>query len=102
MGKTEPAPDETFRPPFADATLRQAEQREEGYRVAWEEIDRLEPGETIQYYEGNLAADVAHDPEIAGRAAAYRHAAMDLAKGTLAQRRVKSEWYQYIFRRSGS
>ncbi|MGH6917621.1 MAG: hypothetical protein ACREJ0_07940 [Geminicoccaceae bacterium] len=102
MGKTESAPGESSRAPFANATIRQTERRDAAYRAAWEEIDGLEPGEMIQYHEGNLGADVAHDPEIAGRAAAYRHAATDLAKGTLAQRRVRFEWYQYIFRRSGS
>ena len=54
----------------------------------------------VQYHEGNLSADITGDPEIAGRAAAYRHAATDLAKGALAQRRIAFEWYQYLFRRS--
>jgi hypothetical protein len=101
MAKTESAPGETPRPPFAVAGLRHAERRDAAYQAAWEEIDGLEPGEAIQYYEGNLGADIAKDPEIAGRAAAYRHAATDLAKGTLAQRRIRFEWYQYIFQRSG-
>jgi hypothetical protein len=101
MAKTEPAPGET--PPSLSAVteLRHAERRDAAYRAAWEEIDGLEPGEAIQYHEGNLGADVAKDPGIAGRAAAYRHAATDLAKGTLAQRRIRFEWYQYIFRRTG-
>jgi hypothetical protein len=102
MAKTESARGEGSRPPLTDARDRQAERRDAAYRAAWQEIEALEPGEMIQYHEGNLGADVAHDPEIAGRAAAYRHAATDLAKGTLAQRRVRFEWYQYIFRRSGS
>ncbi len=59
----------------------------------------LAPGETIQYHEGNLAADIANDPAIAGRGAAYRHAGTEMAKGTLFQRRIRCEWYQYIFRR---
>jgi hypothetical protein len=101
MAKTESAPGEPPGRAFAVAGLRQEERRDAAYRAAWEEIDGLEPGEAIQYHEGNLGADVAKDPEIAGRAAAYRHAATDLAKGTLAQRRIKFEWYQYIFRRSG-
>ena len=101
MAKTEPVRGETPRPPSAVAELRHAERRDAAYRAAWEEIDGLEPGEAIQYHEGNLGADVASDPEIAGRAAAYRHAATDLAKGTLAQRRIRFEWYQYIFQRSG-
>jgi hypothetical protein len=100
MAKTKPAVGEPPRPSFADARIRQTERRDAGYRAAWREIESLEPGEMIQYHEGNLGADVASDPEIAGRAAAYRHAATDLGKGTLAQRRVRFEWYQYIFRRS--
>jgi hypothetical protein len=102
MAKTESAPGEPPGHAFAVAGLRQEERRDAAYREAWEEIDGLEPGETIQYYEGNLSADSVHDPEIEGRAAAYRHAATDLAKGTLAQRRIRFEWYQYIFRRSGT
>ena len=101
MAKTEPAPGETPRPALAAAALRHAARREAAYREAWEEIDGLEPGEAIQYHEGNLGTDVANDAEIAGRAAAYLHAATELAKGTLAQRRIRFEWYQYIFRRSG-
>jgi hypothetical protein len=100
MAKTGSAP-ETLRPAFPDASIGDIERHDAGYRAAWEEIDALEPGETIQYYEGNLGTDVVHDSEIAGRAAAYRHAAIDLARGTLAQRRIRFEWYQYIFRRSG-
>jgi hypothetical protein len=100
MAKTESTPAEGARPPFAAAAARQLERRDAAYQAAWQEIAGLEPGETIQYHEGNLGADVFHDPEIAGRAAAYRHAATDLGKGTLAQRRIRFEWYQYIFRRS--
>jgi hypothetical protein len=102
MAKTESAPGEPPGRAFAVAGLRQEERRDAAYRAAWEEIDGLEPGEAIQYYEGNLCADAVKDPEIAGRAAAYRHAATELAKGTLAQRRIRFEWYQYIFRRSGT
>jgi hypothetical protein len=102
MAKTESAPGEPPGRAFAAAGLRQEERRDAAYRAAWEEIDGLEPGEAIQYYEGNLCADAAKDPEVAGRAAAYRHAATELAKGTLAQRRIRFEWYQYIFRRSGT
>jgi hypothetical protein len=101
MAKTQSAPGERPGPPIADARTRQIEQHDAAYRAAWQEIEALRPGQAIQYHEGNLGADVAHDPEIAGRAAAYRHAATDLAKGTLAQRRIRFEWYQYIFRRSG-
>ncbi len=100
MAKTELAPGDTPRPPFMPARIRPSERRDAAYRNAWQEIKALEPGEVIQYHEGNLSADVANDPEIAGRAAAYRHAATDLAKGTLVQRRIRFEWYQYIFRRS--
>jgi hypothetical protein len=101
MAKTEFVTDGS-RPTSAAAAARQIERRDAAYRAAWQEIDGLEPGEAIQYHEGNLCADVVRDPEIAGRAAAYRHAATDLGKGTLAQRRVRFEWYQYIFRRSGA
>jgi hypothetical protein len=100
MAKTESAPGDTGRPSFARARIRPSERRDAAYRDAWQEIEALEPGEVIQYHEGNLGAEVAENPEIAGRAAAYRHAATDLAKGTLAQRRIRFEWYQYIFRRS--
>jgi hypothetical protein len=102
MAKTESAPGERSRPPVADVSIRQTKRRDAAYRAAWREIEALEPGEAIQYHEGNLGADVANDPESAGRAAAYRHAATDLGKGTLTQRRVRCEWYQYIFRRSGN
>lgn len=87
-------------PVFVTTAMRQAARRDAAYWAAWQEIDALEPGEVIHYYEGNLGADVTFDAEAAGRAAAYRHAATDLAKGTLAQRRIRFEWYQYIFRRS--
>ena len=101
MAKTESTTGEGSRHPFAAAGARQIERRDAAYRAARQEIDGLLPGETIQYHEGNLGADVVRDAEIAGRAAAYRHAAIDLGKGTLAQRRIRFEWYQYIFRRSG-
>ncbi len=81
MAKTESAPGEPPGRAFAVAGLRQEERRDAAYRAAWEEIDGLEPGEAIQYHEGNLVADVAKDPEIAGRAAAYRHAATDTGQG---------------------
>lgn len=102
MAKTESTSGEGSRHPFAAAGLRQTERRDAAYRAAWQEIDGLEPGEAIQYHEGNLCADITRDAEAAGRAAAYRHAATDLGKGTLAQRRIRFEWYQYIFRRSGN
>jgi hypothetical protein len=101
MAKTEPLSGEESRQPFAAAGPRQAKRHDAAYRAAWQEIDGLEPGEAIQYHEGNLGTDITRDAEIAGRAAAYRHAATDLGKGTLAQRRIRFEWYQYIFRRSG-
>jgi hypothetical protein len=100
MAKTESAPGDTGRPLFVRPRIRPSERRDAAYRDAWQEIEALEPGEVIQYHEGNLGTEVANDPVVAGRAAAYRHAATDLAKGTLAQRRIRFEWYQYIFRRS--
>lgn len=100
MTKLEPSTGELFVPPAA--TPRQNERREAAYQAAWREIDALEPGETIQYHEGYLAADSPGDPEVAGRGAAFRQAAIECAKGTLAQRRIGFEWYQYVFRRCGS
>lgn len=102
MNKLELSPCEPPPLAFTSATPQQTERREAAYRAAWQEIDRLEPGETIQYHEGNLAADSANDPAIAGRGAAYRHAGTEMAKGTLFQRRIRCEWYQYIFHRSGT
>lgn len=89
-------------PLFATGTTRQTERRDAAYRAAREEIEALGPGEKIQYHEGNLAADVATDPEIAGRAAAYLEAATELGEGAVAQRRIRFEWYQYLFHRSGA
>ena len=43
--------------------------------------------------------DIGNDPTIAGRAAAFRDAT-EAAKGSVAQRRLGFEWYQYIFRRA--
>jgi hypothetical protein len=100
MDRLQSAPGDPAWSAFAAATIRQTERRDAAYRAAWQEIEALGPGETVQYHEGNLVADIVSDPEIAGRAAAYRHAATDLAKGALAQRRVRFEWYQYMFRRS--
>jgi hypothetical protein len=100
MAKTESSRGEPALATLTAAAMRQANLRDAAYRVAWDEIESLEPGEVIQYHEGNLAADVTSDPEVAGRAAAYRHAATDLGKGALAQRRIGFEWYQYLFRRS--
>lgn len=71
---------------------------EAAYRAAAQEIELLRPGEAILYHQGNLVTDAAGDPALAARAAAFRHATA-LAKGTLAQRRLGFEWYQYIFRR---
>ncbi len=100
MDRSQPAAGGGAHSAFVAAATRQTERRDAAYRAAWQEIEALGPGETIQYHEGNLGADIVNDPEIAGRAAAYRHAATDLAKGALAQRRIRFEWYQYMFRRS--
>jgi hypothetical protein len=100
MAKTESSRRESALATVIDAAVQQSKRRDAAYRAAWDEIESLEPGEVIQYYEGNLGADITFDPEVAGRAAAYRHAATDLAKGALAQRRIGFEWYQYLFRRS--
>jgi hypothetical protein len=70
------------------------------YRAARQEIDLLPPGETILYHEGYLALDAAKHPAIAGRAAAFLEAATERAEGVLAQRRVRAEWYRYVFRKS--
>lgn len=72
---------------------------EAAYRAAAREIELLRAGEAILYHQGNLVTEAAGDPVVAGRAAAFRHAA-ESAKGTLAQRRMGFEWYQYIFRRT--
>ena len=100
MAKTEPSRSEPAPATLNAAAARQSRRRDAAYRAAWDEIEALEPGEMVQYHEGNLGTDVTFDAEIAGRAAAYRHAATDLAKGALAQRRVGFERYQYLFRRS--
>lgn len=76
-----------------------AERREAAYRDAGEEIARLRPGEAIPYHEGNLAIDVADDPAVAGRAAAFRDAAA-ADQGIIAQRRLGFKRYQYIFWRA--
>jgi len=82
----------------AAATFR--ELHSAAYQTAWRSIDKLQPGETVTYHEGHLASDILDDPEVAGRAAAFWDAAFEQAKGTLTQRRLESERYQYIFRRS--
>jgi hypothetical protein len=46
-----------------------------------------------------LVRDIASDPTVAGRAAAFRDAT-EVAKGSVAQRRLGFEWYQYIFWRA--
>lgn len=76
-----------------------AEREAAAYRTAEQQIRLLPAGEAIVYHEGNLAIDIGNDPEIAGRAAAFR-AAAEAARGTLAQRRLGFECYQYIFWRS--
>ena len=76
-----------------------AEREAAAYRSAEQEIELLRPGEAILYHEGNLALDIENDPEVAGRAAAFRKAT-EAARGRLAQRRLGFERYQYIFWRS--
>lgn len=76
-----------------------AEREAAAYRTAEQQIGFLPAGEAIVYHEGNLAVDIGNDPEIAGRAAAFR-AAAEAARGRLAQRRLGFECYQYIFWRS--
>lgn len=83
----------------APTALPWAEREAAAYRAAEQQIGLLRPGEAILYHEGNLAIDVGNDPEIAGRAAAFRGAA-EADRGRLAQRRLGFEWYQYIFWRS--
>jgi hypothetical protein len=80
-------------------TASWAEREAAAWRTAEQEIGRLPAGEALVYHEGNLAIDVENDPEIAGRAAAFR-AAAEAARGTLAQRRLGFECYQYIFWRA--
>jgi hypothetical protein len=80
-------------------TASWAERQAAAYRSAEQEIDLLRPGEALLYHEGNLVNDIANDPTIAGRAAAFRDAT-EAAKGRIAQRRLGFEWYQYIFWRS--
>jgi hypothetical protein len=76
-----------------------AERRTAAYRSAEQEIALLRPGEAILYHQGNLVTDATSDPAIAGRAAAFRDAT-EAAKGSVAQRRLGFEWYQYIFWRA--
>ena len=80
-------------------TAAWAERCTAAYRNAEQEIALLRPGEAILYHEGNLVTDIGNDPTIAGRAAAFRDAT-EAAKGSVAQRRLGFEWYQYIFRRA--
>jgi hypothetical protein len=81
------------------ATAGWAERRAAAYRSAEQEIALLRPGEALLYHEGNLVTDIGSDPTIAGRAAAFRDAS-ETAKGSVAQRRLGFEWYQYIFWRA--
>jgi hypothetical protein len=81
-------------------TAAWAERCTAAYRNAEQEIALLRPGEAILYHEGNLATDMGSDPTIAGRAAAFRDAA-EAVKGSVAQRRLGFEWYQYVFWRTG-
>ena len=76
-----------------------AERHEAAYRAAEQEIAGLRPGEAILYHEGNLVIDIANDPAVAGRAAAFRDAT-EADRGVIAQRRLGFERYQYIFWRA--
>jgi hypothetical protein len=80
-------------------TTAWAELRAAAYRNAEQEIALMRPGEAVLYHEGNLVQDIGNDPTIAGRAAAFRDAT-EAARGSLVQRRLGFEWYQYIFWRS--
>jgi hypothetical protein len=77
------------------STAASAERYEAAYRAAEQEIAALCPGEAVRYHEGSLANDLA-DPAIAGRAAAFRDAAL-AERGLLAQRRLDFERYEYFF-----
>jgi hypothetical protein len=76
------------------------ERQKAARHAAAQEIGLLRPGEAVVYHEGNLAVDIAKDPTVAGRAAAYRDAA-EADEGRMAQRRLGFERYQYIFWRLG-
>jgi hypothetical protein len=80
-------------------TISWAARREAAYRAAEQEIAGLQPGEAILYHEGNLVIDITSDPEIAGRAAAFRDAS-EAEQGLTAQRRLGFERYQYFFWRA--
>jgi hypothetical protein len=73
-----------------------AAQHEAAYRAAEQDIALLQPGEALLYHEGHLAIDAGHDPAIAGRAAAVRDAAA-AGRGSIAQRRLQVDHYQYFF-----
>lgn len=82
--------------PATGSAAAWAEQYGAAYRAAEQEIAGLRPGEAVRYHEGNLSIDLAADPAIAGRAAAFRDAAK-AEEGLIAQRRLGFERYQYIF-----
>jgi hypothetical protein len=73
-----------------------AERQKAARHAAEREIALLRPGEAVVYHEGNLAVDIADNPVVAGRAAAYRDAT-ETDEGITAQRRLGFEHYQYIF-----
>jgi hypothetical protein len=73
-----------------------AERQTAARHAAEQEIALLRPGEAVVYHEGNLAVDIAKDPMVAGRAAAYRDAT-ETDEGITAQRRLGFERYEYIF-----
>jgi len=101
MTRSESSRPQSAAPPNGAADAANwAERQTAAYQTARSEIEALQPGEVVLYHEGNLAADIVHDAMAAGRVAAFWDAALEQAKGTLTQRRLQCELYQYIFRRS--
>ncbi len=96
-GKSRAAPSG---PPQVDRLVSWSEERRAAYEAARRDIEQLQPGEAIVYYEGYLAIDAAHDATVAGRAGAFLLAGTELGEGVLGQRWVRPDWYQYLFWRS--
>lgn len=95
---TRPAP--TGGTAVSNDLITWSEKRIAASEAARQEIEHLRPGQAIVYHEGHLAVDAARDAAVAGRAAAFLEAATERGQGVLVQRFVRSEWYEYIFRRS--
>ena len=87
-------------PAQVDHLLSWSDERRAAYETARRDIEQLQPGEAIVYYEGYLAIDAAHDAAVAGRAAAFLLAGTELGEGVLGQRWLRPDCYQYIFWRS--